>query len=54
MSPPPGDRGRNYIAPSNVEPMHLPDPLGRARHWILEILLTDKARTFGGFYERLL
>ena len=54
MTPPPGDRERNYIAPSNVESMRLPDPLGRVRHWILEILLTDRTGTFGGFYERLL
>jgi hypothetical protein len=30
------------------------DHLGGARHWILEIHLVDQARTFGGFYERLL
>jgi Xaa-Pro aminopeptidase len=51
---PVGREPRNYIAPVNDEAMTLPDRLGRARHWILEIHLTDRARTFGGFYERLL
>ena len=45
---------RNYIAPGNEEPMRLTDRLGRTRHWILEIHLVDRNRTFGGFYERLL
>jgi hypothetical protein len=30
------------------------DGNGRWKHWILEIHLVDKAKTFGGFYERLL
>ncbi len=51
---PPGEPARNYIAPGNREPMHLPDTLGRSRHWILEIHLVDKSKSFGGFYERLL
>jgi hypothetical protein len=34
--------------------MRDPDANGCERHWILEIHLVDKARTFGGFYERLL
>lgn len=54
MPPPPGDPARNYIAPGNNEAMRLPDTLERERHWILEIHLIDKAKTFGGFYERLL
>jgi Xaa-Pro aminopeptidase len=54
MPPPPGNTARNYIAPGNDEPMRLPDTLDRARHWILEIHLTDRGRRFGGFYERLL
>ncbi len=45
---------RNYIAPGNDEAMTLSDRLGRPRHWILEIHLVDRDRTFGGFYERLL
>ncbi|MBV9541631.1 MAG: aminopeptidase P family protein [Alphaproteobacteria bacterium] len=54
MPRPTGDAGRNYIAPGNRERMRLPDTLGRARHWILEIHLTDRDKTYGGFYERLL
>ena len=54
MPRPPGDAARNYIAPGNNEAMRLPDTLERERHWILEIHLIDKAKTFGGFYERLL
>lgn len=54
MPRPPGDNGRNYIAPGNSEAMRLPDTLGRERHWILEIHLVDRDRSFGGFYERLL
>ena len=30
------------------------DHLDRERHWIFEIHLVDRARTFGGFYEGLL
>ncbi len=54
MPRPTGDLGRNYIAPGNTEAMRLPDTLGRARHWILEIHLVDRTKSFGGFYERLL
>jgi Xaa-Pro aminopeptidase len=50
----PGDRDLQRIAPANPERMRDPDPNGDERHWILEIHLVDKARTFGGFYERLL
>jgi Xaa-Pro aminopeptidase len=50
----PGERERMVIWPANVWPMRDPDHLGRERHWILEIHLVDAARTFGGFYERLL
>ena len=53
-APLPGDKARNHIAPGNGESMRLPDGLGRPRHWILEIHLVDRERTFGGFYERLL
>ncbi len=42
------------IAAVNDKPLRGIDHLGRERHWILEIHLVDKARTFGGFYERLL
>jgi Xaa-Pro dipeptidase len=50
----PGERAFNLIAPQNTQKMRGPDGLGRERHWIGEIHLVDKARTFGGFYERLL
>jgi len=50
----PGERDRKVIWPANPWPMRDPDHLGRERHWILEIHLVDAARTFGGFYERLL
>jgi Xaa-Pro dipeptidase len=50
----PGERERMVIWPANVWPMRDLDHLGRERHWILEIHLVDAARSFGGFYERLL
>jgi len=50
----PGDPDLNRIAPANTKRMRDPDDNGDERHWILEIHLVDKARTFGGFYERLL
>jgi Xaa-Pro dipeptidase len=50
----PGERDTKAIWPANLAPMRSPDHLGRERSWILEIHLVDHARTFGGFYERLL
>jgi Xaa-Pro dipeptidase len=50
----PGDKELNRISPRNPKSLRDPDELGRARYWILEIHLVDRARTFGGFYERLL
>jgi Xaa-Pro aminopeptidase len=50
----PPEFSRRWIAPGNDEPMRGNDHLSRARHWILEIHLVDRDRTFGGFYERLL
>ncbi len=50
----PGDKELNRISPRNPLPMREPDGLGQVRHWILEVHLVDPARTFGGFYERLL
>jgi Xaa-Pro aminopeptidase len=50
----PGERDFKAIWPANLAPMRAPDHLGRERCWILEIHLVDRARTFGGFYERLL
>jgi Xaa-Pro dipeptidase len=34
--------------------MRDPDALGQPRYWIIEVHLVDRARSFGGFYERLL
>ena len=50
----PGERPFKAIWPDNTAPLRTPDHLGRARNWILEIHLVDRARSFGGFYERLL
>lgn len=50
----PGDKNLNRVAPANPKAMREPDERGAARHWILEIHLVDRARKFGGFYERLL
>ena len=50
----PGEKALTRIWPDNPRPLSDPDHLGRERHWILEIHLVDQARTFGGFYERLL
>ena len=50
----PGYPDLHRIAPANPKRMRDPDDNGDERHWILEIHLTDEARTFGGFYERLL
>lgn len=50
----PGEKDLMRISPLNDGRLRDPDALGRARHWILEIHLVDAARSFGGFYERLL
>jgi Xaa-Pro aminopeptidase len=50
----PGDKDHYRISPSNPGRMRDPDALGQMRHWIIEVHLVDRARTFGGFYERLL
>jgi len=50
----PGDKDLKRIGPRNPLPMRGSDHMGREQHWILEIHLVDRARTFGGFYERLL
>jgi hypothetical protein len=47
-------RDGRMIAAGNRTRMRDPDSAGNERHWILEIHLVDQARTFGGFYERLL
>ena len=50
----PGPKQKNHISPANPDRMRDPDPIGRARHWIVEIHLVSPDGTFGGFYERLL
>ncbi len=50
----PGDKTFKRIDPRNTRRMRDPDALGRERHWILEIHLVDRSRSYGGFYERLL
>lgn len=50
----PDERQTTLIGPGNSTRLSDPDANGRERHWILEIHLVDHARTFGGFYERLL
>lgn len=51
--PPIPPAGR-LIAAGNHTRMRDRAPDGTERHWILEIHLVDKARKYGGFYERLL
>lgn len=51
---PPVPRAGRMIEPGNASRMRDPDAKGDERHWILEIHLVDRARAFGGFYERLL
>ncbi len=50
----PGTREDLRIMPGNTTRLSDPDADGNERHWILEIHLVDRARQFGGFYERLL
>ena len=50
----PGDKDLYRISAANAGRMRDPDALGNHRHWIIEVHLVDRGRTFGGFYERLL
>jgi Xaa-Pro aminopeptidase len=50
----PGDKDLYRISPANPGRMRDPDAIGNPRHWIIEVHLVDRSRTFGGFYERLL
>lgn len=50
----PGDKDIRRIGPGNMTRMRAPDAAGKSRHWILEIHLISRDRSFGGFYERLL
>lgn len=47
-------REEHRIAKGNTWRMRDPDANGQERHWILEIHLVDKTKSWGGFYERLL
>ncbi|MBS0279098.1 MAG: aminopeptidase P family protein [Proteobacteria bacterium] len=47
-------REEHRIAKGNTRRMRDPDANGHERHWILEIHLVDKTKSWGGFYERLL
>jgi Xaa-Pro aminopeptidase len=49
----PGERQAHHISPANPAPLSDPDPLGHARHWIIEIHLVATDGSFAGFYERL-
>jgi Xaa-Pro dipeptidase len=50
----PGNKDLYRISPANPGRMRDPDGAGNPRHWIIEVHLVDRSRTFGGFYERLL
>ena len=50
----PGQPTRFSIRHGNDLRLREPDAQGRPRHWILEIHLVDRDRTFGGFFEELL
>ena len=47
-------REEHRITTGNTKRMRDPDANGHERHWILEIHLVDRTRSWGGFYERLL
>lgn len=49
-----GDDIDCYITAGNDQPMRRLDAAGEECHWILEIHLVDRERSFGGFYEQLL
>lgn len=50
----PVERAVAWADAGNHTPMRGLDPLGRERHWILEIHLIDRQRRIGAFYEELL
>jgi Xaa-Pro dipeptidase len=50
----PGEKDLYRVSPANPARMRDPDGRGQTKYWILEVHLVDRARTFGGFYERLL
>ncbi len=50
----PVDRAVAWADAGNHTPMRGLDPLGRERHWILEIHFVDRLRQIGAFHEELL
>lgn len=50
----PGAPTRFSIRHGNDLLLREPDANGNSRHWILEVHLVDRERTFGGFFEELL
>jgi len=42
------------IHPDNDDDLFLKDANGNKRHWILELLFTDKKNNIGGYFEQLL
>jgi Xaa-Pro dipeptidase len=50
----PGDKIAYNICPQNSMRMRDPDGNGQEKHWILEVHLVNRERSWGGFYERLL
>ena len=50
----PGDKDLYRISPDNPERMRALDADGQRKFWILEVHLVNQARSWGGFYERIL
>ncbi len=48
-----GDKNHHRISPANPTRLNDPDPEGKRKNWIIEVHLVDRARQWGGFYERL-
>jgi Xaa-Pro aminopeptidase len=50
----PGEENSFVIAPENPMRLRDLDENGNIKHWILEVHLIDRTRSFGGFYEELI
>ena len=50
----PGERAHYRINGDNPTRLRDPDATGQTKYWILEVHLVNQAKTYGGFYERLL
>lgn len=50
----PGNKDLYRISPANLGRLRDPDAAGNPRHWIIEVHLVDRTRSWGGFYERVL